>query len=122
MLTTIIGSDYLPDFTDCILLMEDVSAEPHSLDRMFTRLKLAGILGQVKGVVWGTCDKCTPGDGFGSLTIPDILDDHLKPLGVPAFSGAMIGHVSRQFTLPLGIQVEFDADAATITMLESAVV
>ena len=51
----------------------------------------------------------------------DILDDHLKPLGVPAYSGAMIGHVDRQFTLPLGVQVELDAVAGTITMLESAV-
>ena len=42
-------------------------------------------------------------------------------LGVPAFSGAIIGHVERQFTLPLGVQVEIDADAGTIAMHESAV-
>jgi muramoyltetrapeptide carboxypeptidase len=119
--TTIVGSGYLPDFKDCILFLEDVEEEPYSLDRMFTQLKLAGILGQAKGVVWGTCDKCDPGQGFGSLTIPDLLNDHLKPLGVPVYSGAMIGHVDRQFTLPLGVQVELDADAGTITMLESAV-
>ena len=119
--TTIIGSGYLPDFKDCILFLEDVEEEPYSLDRMLTQLKLAGILGQAKGVVWGTCDKCSPGQGFGSLTIPDLLNDHIKPLGVPAYSGAMIGHVDRQFTLPLGVQVEVDADAGTITMLESAV-
>jgi muramoyltetrapeptide carboxypeptidase len=120
--TTIVGSGYLPDFKDCILFLEDVEEAPYRLDRMFTQLKLAGILGQVKGVVWGTCDGCSPGEGFGSLTIPDVLDDHVKPLGVPAYSGAMIGHVDRQFTLPLGVQVELDADAGTITMLESAVV
>jgi len=120
--TTIIGSGYLPDFKDCILFLEDVEEAPYSLDRMFTQLKLAGILDQAKGVVWGTCDKCAPGEGFGSLTIPDVLDDHVKALGVPAYSGAMIGHVDRQFTLPLGVQVELDADAGTITMLESAVV
>jgi len=119
--TTIIGSGYLPDFRDSILFLEDVEEEPYSLDRMFTQLKLAGILGQVRGVVWGTCDKCTPGAGFGSLTIPDLLDDHVRPLGVPAYSGAMIGHVDRQFTLPIGVQVELDADAGTITMLENAV-
>ena len=119
--TTIIGSGFLPDFRDCILFLEDVEEAPYSLDRMFTQLKLAGILGQVRGVVWGTCDGCSPGEGFGSLTIPDILDDHVKALGVPAYSGAMIGHVDRQFTLPLGVQVELDADAGTITMLESAV-
>ena len=119
--TTIIGSGFLPDFKDCILFLEDVEEAPYSLDRMFTQLKLAGILAQAKGVVWGTCDKCDPGEGFGSLTVPDVLDDHLKPLGVPAYAGAMIGHVDRQFTLPLGVQVELDADAGTITMLESAV-
>ena len=119
--TTIIGSGYLPDFKDCILFLEDVEEAPYSLDRMFTQLKLAGILSQAKGIVWGTCDKCDPGQGFGSLTIPDVLEDHVRPLGVPAYSGAMIGHVDRQFTLPLGVQVEVDADAGTITMLESAV-
>ncbi len=121
VLTTIIGSGYLPDFKDCVLFLEDVEEQPYSVDRMFTQLRLAGILKSARGVVWGTCDKCTPGSGYGSLTILDILNDHLKPLGVPVFSGAMIGHVDRQFTLPLGVQVELDADAGTITMLESAV-
>lgn len=119
--TAIVGSPYLPDFKDSILFVEDVQEAPYRLDRMFTQLKLAGILGQVRGVVWGTCDKCDPGEGFGSLTILDVLNDHLKPLGVPAFYGSMIGHVDRQFTLPLGVQVELDADAGTLTMLESAV-
>jgi muramoyltetrapeptide carboxypeptidase len=119
--TTIIGSGYLPSFKDCILFLEDVEEQPYSVDRMLTQLRLAGILAEAKGVVWGTCDKCSPGEGYGSLTILDLLNDHLKPLGVPVYSGAMIGHVDRQFTLPLGVQVELDADAGTITMLENAV-
>lgn len=121
VLTAIIGSGYLPDFRNSILFLEDVEEAPYRLDRMLTQLRLAGILGQIRGFVWGTCDGCTPGAGFGSLTIPDVLNDHIAPLGVPAFSGAMIGHVSRQFTLPVGIDVDLDADAGTITMLESAV-
>lgn len=119
--TSIVGSPYLPDFRDAILFLEDVQEAPYRIDRMLTQLRLAGILQQVTGVVWGTCSQCDPGEGFGSLTIPDVLNDHLKPLGVPAFDGAMIGHVDRQFTLPLGIHVELDADAGTVTMLESAV-
>jgi len=43
-------------------------------------------------------------------------------LGVPAWQGAMIGHVERQFTLPVGIEVEADATAGTLRMLEPAVV
>jgi muramoyltetrapeptide carboxypeptidase len=34
----------------------------------------------------------------------------------------MIGHLDRQFTLPIGAMVEIDATAATIRMLEPAVV
>jgi muramoyltetrapeptide carboxypeptidase LdcA involved in peptidoglycan recycling len=34
----------------------------------------------------------------------------------------MIGHQDRQFTVPVGIEVEMDAAAGTITMLEPAVV
>ena len=121
VLAALVGSGYLPDFRESILFLEDVEEAPYRLDRMLTQLKLAGILGQVKGVAWGTCEGCSPGEGFGSLTVPDVLEDHFKPLGVPVYSGAMIGHVDRQFTLPLGVQVELDADAGTITMLESAV-
>jgi len=121
VLAAIVGSGYLPDFRDSILFLEDVDEAPYSLDRMLTQLRLAGILGQAKGIVWGTCERCSPGEGFGSLTVPDVLEDHLKLLGVPVYAGAMIGHVDRQFTLPLGVQVEIDADAGTISMLESAV-
>ena len=121
VLTSILGSEYVPDFTDAILFVEDVQEATYRIDRMFVQLKLAGILSKVKGVVWGTCSKCDPGENFGTVTIPDVLADHVKPLGVPAYSGAMIGHVSRQFTLPVGAQVEIDADAGTLTMLEPAV-
>jgi muramoyltetrapeptide carboxypeptidase len=33
----------------------------------------------------------------------------------------MIGHIDRQFTIPIGVDVEIDADRGTIRMLESAV-
>jgi muramoyltetrapeptide carboxypeptidase len=122
VLTTMLGSPYVPDFTDAILFLEDVNEAPYRLDRMFVQLKLAGILDKVKGVVWGTCSRCDPGEGFGSLTIPDVLDDHVKPLEAPAFYGSMFGHVRKQFTLPLGVEVELDADAGTIRMLEPAVI
>lgn len=122
VLTTIIGSNYLPDFSDAVLFVEDVGEAPYRIDRMFTQLSLAGILERVKAVVWGTCFECDPGPGFGSLTVTDVLQDHLRPLGVPAFQGAMIGHVDRQFTLPIGVEVEVDATAGTIRMLEPAVI
>ena len=66
----------------------------------------------------GQCTDCDPGDGYGSLTVPQVLDDYLKPLRVPAYRGAMIGHIRQQFILPVGGKVELDADAGTLRMLE----
>ena len=51
----------------------------------------------------------------------EILNDHLKPLRVPAWQGAMIGHNMAHWTLPVGIGVEIDATAGTIVMTEPAV-
>ena len=38
VLTTIIGSGLLPDFTDAILFVEDVQEAPYRIDRMFMQL------------------------------------------------------------------------------------
>lgn len=121
VLTSLVGSAYLPDWDGCILFLEDVEEAPYRIDRMLTQLRLAGILQKARAVVWGTCADCEPGRGYGSLTVTDVLHDHLKPLGVPAWQGAMIGHIDRQFTLPVGLEVEVDATAGTIRMLEGAV-
>lgn len=122
VLTTIIGSGLLPDFDGAILFVEDVQEAPYRIDRMFAQLQLAGILRQVTGVIFGRCTKCTPGEGsYGSLTISDILDDYVKPLKVPAWEGAQIGHIDRQFIVPIGVQAEIDADRGSIRLLEPAV-
>jgi muramoyltetrapeptide carboxypeptidase len=122
VLTALVGTPFLPDWDGCVLFVEDVEEAPYRIDRMLVQLKLAGILQKARAVIWGTCADCDPGEGFGSLTITDVLNDHVKPLGVPAWQGAMIGHVDRQFTLPIGVEVEVDAAAGTIRMIEPGVV
>ena len=122
VLTGILGSPFVPDFTGAILFLEDVEEQPYRVDRMMTSLKLAGVLGRVRGVIFGTCSECTPSAGYASFTLEEILNDHLKPLNVPAWQGAMIGHNMAQWTLPVGLEVEIDAGAGTITMTEPAVV
>lgn len=122
VLATIIGSGYLPDFTGAILFLEDVGEKMYRIDRMLTQLALAGVLKGLRGFVFGKCTECEPGEGYGSLTFEEVLADHIRPLGIPAWRGAMIGHKTPQFTIPEGIEVEIDAGAGTIQMLEPAVV
>jgi muramoyltetrapeptide carboxypeptidase len=122
VLSAIVGTPYLPGLDGAILFLEDTGEAVYRIDRMLTHLKLAGLLGRIKGFVFGRCTDCKPGEGYGALTLDEVFADHLKPLGVPAFRGSMIGHIDRQFTVPVGLPAEIDADAGTIRLLEPAVV
>lgn len=122
VLTAIMGSSYLPDWDNSILFLEDVNEAVYRVDRMLTELSLAGVLSKLKGFVFGRCTDCRPDNSYGSLTLEQVLAEHIGPLGIPAFSGSMIGHIDQQFTIPLGIDVEIDANAGSIRMLEAGVI
>jgi muramoyltetrapeptide carboxypeptidase len=125
VLAGIVGSGYVPEWDGSILFLEDVDEGIHRMDRMLTQLALAGVLGAIRGLVFGKCTDCgtegSPGGGYGSLTLDQVLADHVAPLGIPAWSGAMIGHVVDQWTLPVGVEVEIDASRGALRMLEPAV-
>ena len=121
LLTAVMGSEYLPEWQGSILFIEDVDEAVYRVDRMMTELSLAGVLGKISGFVFGRCTECGPGEGFASLTMEQMIAEHIKPLGIPAFAGSMIGHIDEQFTIPLGIEAEIDADAGTIELLEPGV-
>ena len=118
VLVALAGSPYMPDFAGRILFLEDVDEAPYRVDRMLTTLKLTGALDGIAGFVFGQCTDCDPGEGYGSLTLDQIFDDHIRPLGIPAYRGAMIGHIREQFIVPVGGMVELDADAGSFRMLE----
>lgn len=123
VLTALIGTPYVPDFTGAILFVEDVDEAEYRIDRMLTQLGLAGVLGKAAGVVFGQCTDCTAKDGSSAngFTLSQVIDQHFAPLGVPAFQGLDFGHVDDQFTLPEGVMAEIDADAGTLRLLEAAV-
>ena len=122
VLAAMVGTGWLPDFAGAILFLEDVDEAPYRIDRMLTQLAQTGILGKVAGVVFGQCTSCSAREpSYGGFTLSQVLQQHFGALGVPAFQGAAIGHVASQFSLPLGVRAEIDADAGSIRLLETAV-
>ena len=122
VLAALMGTGWLPDFDGAILFLEDVDEAPYRVDRMLTQLSLSGLLKKVAGVVFGQCTSCdAAGPSYGGFTLSQVLQQHFEPLGVPAFQGAAFGHVASQFSLPLGVLAEIDADAGSIRLREPAV-
>lgn len=121
VMTSIIGSGYLPDPTGKILFLEEIGEEVYRIDRMLTQLKLAGVLDKINGIIFGKCVRCDPEEPEKSLTLRQAIEDHIKPLGIPAFYGSMIGHIKDKFTVPVGINTSINADSGEISLRESAV-
>ena len=123
VITSTIGSPYLPSFDGAILFVEEVSEDIYKIDRMLTQLKIAGILDRLSGFIFAQCKNCgNPQDEDPSLTLDQILDDIIKPLKIPAWYGAAIGHIPNKFTVPIGLDVEIDATLGQIKMLQPAVI
>ena len=121
VISSLIGSGYLPDWKGKILFLEETKEEPYRIDRMLTQLKLAGVLNQLKGLAIGKFVKCEAEEPLKAFTFMQVLEQHIKPFNIPAFYGLMTGHIENKLTLPVGAEVSLDADTGTIKLNETAV-
>ncbi len=122
VLSTLMGTPWLPDFDNAILFLEEVNEAEYRIDRMLNQLALSGILGKLAGVIVGQCTRCASGvPGYLGFTVPQLLDQYLSPLGIPVVHGANIGHVGNQLCMPSGARVELDAGAGTLRLLDPIV-
>lgn len=121
VISSIIGSGYLPDWKGKILFLEETKEEPYRIDRMLTQLKLAGVFKQLNGIALGKFVKCEAEEPLKAFTFMQVLEQHFKHLTIPVFYGLMTGHIENKLTLPIGAEVSLNADTGTIKLNETAV-
>ncbi|WP_422409636.1 MULTISPECIES: S66 peptidase family protein [unclassified Endozoicomonas] len=121
VLVSMLGSPYLPSFKNKILFLEDTGEDVYQIDRMLTQLQTVGILKEISGFIFGQCINCNAKVPYGSYRLQEVLKQHISPLNIPAWNGAMIGHQASIFTIGEGVKVRIDASKGTMTMLEPAV-
>ena len=122
ILTALLGTRFAPetrDFRGTILFLEDVGDKLYRLDRKLAHLRLAGIFEEVAGIVIGEC-RYTP-ETEGTLSLRQILDDHIVPLGKPAIYGLACGHGTYHLTLPIGVRARLDAAERSLSVDEAGV-
>jgi len=120
VLSSMMGSDYLPDWKGSILFVEDVDEDIYSIDRMLTQLHLNGIFEQINGFVFGKCTSCDVHKGH-QFTLEQVVQQHLKDYDIPAFIGADFGHIDNIFTIPIGLKAEIFAAKGELCVLEAPV-
>lgn len=102
MLTSLIGTPYLPQIDKGILWFEDVAEHPYKVERMLLQWLHAGILQKQRAIIFGQFSnyKLTSHDkGFKLLTVIERLRSQLK---IPVLTGLPFGHVPTKVCLPFG--------------------
>jgi muramoyltetrapeptide carboxypeptidase len=116
-----LGTPFAPETRDAVLLLEDVGEEAYRLDRLFHHLRLAGVLEGVRAVLLGSLEAPPTRRAFPcDRTVEDVLDDVLRPLGVPVVRGLPLGHLAGKWTVPLLGQAEVDTEAGQIVFRPAA--
>ena len=104
-----------------ILFMEDIDERPYRVDRMLVQMLQSHNFKELAGIALGIFEGCNPRPDEKSLSLMDCFKDLLGNLGIPVFYGLSFGHISNQFTLPVGIEAELDTEGGTLTFLEAGV-
>jgi muramoyltetrapeptide carboxypeptidase len=125
LLAGALGTRTAPVWRDKIVFLEDVEEEPWSIDAKLVQLLRAGAFEGVAGLVIAEHAGVRPRDyrpAFPStLSFEDVIDELLRPLGVPTLYNLPLGHGTHLATLPLGVRARLDADAGRLEMLEAGV-
>ncbi|MBL8522374.1 MAG: LD-carboxypeptidase [Betaproteobacteria bacterium] len=128
IVSALAGTPYGADIRNHLLFLEEVREAPYRVDRMLTQLQQsAGAAGETHGlaraagVMMGVFTRGNASPEDKSLSLSEVLDHHFAASPVPAVYGYSFGHISHQFTLPVGVRARLDTSAQTLTLLEAAV-
>lgn len=121
VLVRLLGTPFEPSFDGAILALEDVSEAPYRVDNMLTQLRLSGRLQRVAGIVAGSFGTA-PESLRPQFSYEEIVSERCGDLGIPVMTGARFGHEGAQFTLPMGAEVEMNADAGSLCLPAPAVI
>lgn len=121
LVTASLGTRWEIDTRGAILLIEEVGERPYRIDRMLQQLRGAGKLAGVVGVGTGDLTTCVD-ERFPKPTAEDVIEEIVRPLGVPLVTGLPFGHVNANRTWPLGVRATIDGDRREVRILERGVV
>lgn len=125
LLSASIGTPYEVETEGCVLMVEDLNTDPYLVDTLLNHLIRAGKLDGVAGFVFGTdvnlVSRTPPEAPDSHLSIEEMLDELIGPLGIPAIANVPIGHGKHMATMPLGARVRIDGAAKKLEVTEAAV-
>lgn len=116
LLVSLIGTPWLPNIENGILVVEDINEHPFRVERMLLQLFHAGILSRQNAIVLGSFSGAEPNEYDDGYDIPVMVDYLQSRLDIPVISGLDFGHEQRTVTLPLGAKGRLVHNGVTTTL------
>ena len=118
----LLGTEYFPNLTGKILMIEDVGELPYRVDRMLNQLRLAGTFKKAKGVILGRFVDCNEHDpAKKTLTLGEVIQQYIGSLKIPSVYTFPHGHIKDFLTVPFGLRVSLNATKGFVEFEEAAV-
>ncbi len=125
LLCASMGTPYEIETDGCVVVVEDLNEDEYLVDTAINHLIRSGKLQRAAGLVFGTDvdlhSRVPPEGSESTLSIEEMLDELIAPLGIPAIANVPVGHGRHMATMPLGVRARVDGDAKTVEVLEPAV-
>lgn len=112
MITTLLGTPYMPNLAGTILLIEDVNEPPHRVDRMLFHLRNAGCLDNLAGLLTG--DLFDSPEQEKQAFVLDAIRDATRGTSYPIIGGLPFSHGKDRLTYPVGAAVELRLNPCTL--------
>jgi muramoyltetrapeptide carboxypeptidase len=122
LISALEGTPFAIDTEGAILLIEDVREAPYRIDRMLRQLQLSGKLSRLRGAVLAQFTRNYDREDEARVADPrygvdGVLRQYFENAGIPVLINFPLGHHTNNATLPLGAEVEIDADSASLRVL-----
>jgi len=114
MIAHLLGTPFSPDYTNCILFLEDIGEEPYRIDRYLAHLKQAGIFNKIKGLILGHFIEPDNVSQIDSFRIADVLEQYFKDVNYPVIYNFPYGHDNLKFTMPIGAVAIMNTERSTL--------
>ena len=105
----------------CVLFFDEVGERPYRVDRLFTQLAQAGVIGRASALVFGEMPRCDePG---GAVRIRDVIRHLTEDFSGPVLFGLPSGHTDGPtLTLPFGVRARVVTRGTPALVIEESAV
>ncbi|NTU67873.1 MAG: LD-carboxypeptidase [Chlorobiaceae bacterium] len=116
VLSSLIGTPFLPSFRGTLLFAEDINEPAYRIDRMLSHLFNAGLVQKCRGLVFGQFCK-NPSDEDRDYRFDKMFAYYANRMaeGTPVMTGLSYGHIPELMTMPVGAKCRIELSEGALS-------